>query len=166
MVAFSGSDPIGVLIGTKRPSGNSHPQDRRPPRPSAAGSWRASPRIARTKQRTPELGLRMALGAPAFSSVGLVVRHGLRLSAIGIGAGVVGALALTQAMRNLLVGVTPTDPLTFIAMLVFFGAIAAGASNMPARRAAPLDPNAVLRQEWLSTRAPVPGQARFLRDTD
>jgi putative ABC transport system permease protein len=108
----------------------------------------------------------MALGAPRILIVGLEVRHGLRLSAIGIGAGLVGALALTRAMRNMLVGVTPTDPLTFIAMLVFFGAIAAGASYMPARRAAALDPNAALRQEWLSTRALVPEQARFLRGTD
>jgi len=99
------------------------------------------------RQRTPELGVRMALGAPRSLIVRLVLRHGLRLSAIGVGAGLVGALALTQGMRHMLVGVAPTDPLTFIAMVAFFGAIAAAASYVPARRAAALDPNAALRQE-------------------
>jgi predicted permease len=99
------------------------------------------------RQRTPELGVRMALGAPRELIVRLVMRHGLRLSAIGVGAGLVGALALTQGMRNMLVGVAPTDPLTFIAMVAFFGAIATAASYMPTRRAAALDPNAALRQE-------------------
>jgi predicted permease len=99
------------------------------------------------RQRTPELGMRMVLGAPRSLILRLVMRHGLRLSAIGVGAGLVGALALTQGMRNILVGVAPTDPLTFIAMVAFFGAIAAAASYVPARRAAALDPNAALRQE-------------------
>ncbi len=99
------------------------------------------------RQRTPELGVRMALGAPRSLIVRLVMRHGFRLSAIGVGAGLVGALVLTQAMRHMLVGVAPTDPLTFIAMVAFFGAIAAAASYVPARRAAALDPNAALRQE-------------------
>jgi putative ABC transport system permease protein len=99
------------------------------------------------RHRTPELGVRMALGAPRSYIVRLVMRHGLRLSAIGVGAGLVGALALTQGMRNMLVGVAPTDPLTFIAMVAFFAAVAAAASYLPARRAAALDPNAALRQE-------------------
>jgi putative ABC transport system permease protein len=99
------------------------------------------------RHRTPELGVRMALGASRSLIVGLVMRHGLRLSAIGVGAGLVGALALTQGMRNMLVGVAPTDPLTFIAMVAFFGGIAAVASYVPARRAAALDPTAALRQE-------------------
>jgi putative ABC transport system permease protein len=99
------------------------------------------------RQRTPELGVRMALGAPRSLILRLVMRRGLRLSAIGVAAGLVGAIALTQGMRNMLVGVAPTDPLTLIAMVAFFGAIAAAASYVPARRAAALDPNAALRQE-------------------
>ena len=99
------------------------------------------------RHRTPEFGVRMAFGAPRRAILGLVMHHGLRLSAIGVGAGLVGALALTQGMRSLLVGVAPTDPLTFVAMTAFFGGIAAAASYVPARRAAALDPNAALRQE-------------------
>jgi putative ABC transport system permease protein len=99
------------------------------------------------KQRTAEIGLRMALGAGPGSIFQLVVSQGLRLSAAGIGLGIIGALALTQMMSSMLVGVKPTDPVTFGGMALFFFAIASLASWMPARRAAGLDPTVALREE-------------------
>jgi len=97
------------------------------------------------RQRTAEIGVRMALGAAPASIFGLVVGHGIRLSAVGIAVGVGVALGLTQAMTSMLVGVTATDPATFAAVAAVFLAIAAIASWMPARRAAGLDPTTALR---------------------
>jgi ABC-type antimicrobial peptide transport system permease subunit len=76
-----------------------------------------------------------------------VIGHGLRLSVIGVALGAAGALALTQGMRTMLVGVKPTDPITFISIAVLFMAIAGVSSWLPARRAAGLDPNVALREE-------------------
>ena len=98
-------------------------------------------------QRTPELGVRMALGAQSGNIFQLVVSTGLRLSAAGILIGIAAALALTRLMMSMLIEVKATDPLTFFAMAVFFFAIAAFASWLPARRAARLDPTEALRQE-------------------
>ena len=64
-------------------------------------------------QRTREFGIRMALGASAGDVVGMVIRHGLRLAAIGLGIGFAGALAVTRLMTTMLYGVRPTDPLVF-----------------------------------------------------
>jgi ABC-type antimicrobial peptide transport system permease subunit len=99
------------------------------------------------RQRTAEIGVRMALGAAPRSIFALIVGHGLRLSALGVGAGMLAALALTRAMTTMLVGIRPTDPLTFGAMIVLFAAIATVAGWLPARRAAALDPTAALREE-------------------
>ena len=99
------------------------------------------------RQRTAEIGVRMAFGANTSSIFQLVIGHGLRLSAIGIALGAVGALALTRGMKTMLVGVRPTDPLTFVAIGVLFMAVAAVSSWIPARRAAGLDPNVALRDE-------------------
>ena len=99
------------------------------------------------RMRTAEIGLRMAFGAQPVSIMQLVVGQGLRLSGLGILIGGVAALALTGAMRSLLVGVTPTDPLTFSAIVVLFVGIAILASWIPARRAAALDPTIALREE-------------------
>jgi len=99
------------------------------------------------RQRTAEIGVRMAFGANTSSIFQLVIGHGLRLSAIGVALGAVGALALTRGMKTMLVGVRPTDPLTFVAIGVLFMAIAAVSSWIPARRAAGLDPNVALREE-------------------
>jgi predicted permease len=99
------------------------------------------------RQRTAEIGVRMALGATPGGIFKLVVGHGLRLSLIGIAAGMVAAFGLTRAMTSMLVGVKATDPVTFAAMAVLFLIIAAVASGLPARRAAGLDPTIALREE-------------------
>src|SRR5438477_11468577 len=99
------------------------------------------------RQRTAEIGVRMAIGAAPARIFSLVVGDGIRLSAAGILLGFGGALGLTRVMTSMLVGVKPTDLATFavVAGLVF--AIAAVASWVPARRAAALDPTSALREE-------------------
>jgi putative ABC transport system permease protein len=99
------------------------------------------------RQRTAEIGLRMALGAAPASVFSLVVGHGLRLSAVGIGAGLVAAFSLTRVMGSMLVGVAPHDPMTFASIAVLFFVISAVACWLPARRAAGLDPTVALREE-------------------
>lgn len=99
------------------------------------------------RQRTSEIGVRMALGAGPSRIFGLVIGHGLRLSAAGIGLGMFAALGLTRVMSTMLVGVKPSDPLTYAAMAVLFFAIAAMACWVPGRRAAGLDPLVALRDE-------------------
>ena len=99
------------------------------------------------RQRTPEIGVRMALGAAPGSIFSLVVGQGLRLSAAGIALGLLAAFELTRAMTSMLVGVKPTDPATFVSMAALFFAIAAIASWLPAQRAARLDPTSALREE-------------------
>jgi putative ABC transport system permease protein len=86
------------------------------------------------RQRTAEIGMRMVFGARPGSIMNLIVGEGLRLSAAGIGVGLVAALAITRVMRSMLVGVTPTDPLTFVAIVLLFAAVAAAASWVPAMR--------------------------------
>jgi predicted permease len=98
------------------------------------------------RQRTAEIGVRMALGASPSTILRFVVGHGLRLSAAGIVVGFLAALALTRGMTTMLVGVRPTDPLTFAGMGVVFFVIAALSSWLPARRAAGLDPTQALRE--------------------
>jgi putative ABC transport system permease protein len=99
------------------------------------------------RQRTAEIGVRMAFGAPKSSIFQLVIGQGLRLSAIGIALGTAGALLLTRGMTTMLVGVRATDPITFVAIAGLFVVIAAVSSWLPARRAAALDPNVALREE-------------------
>ena len=99
------------------------------------------------RQRTAEIGVRVALGAAPASILQLVVGQGLRLSTAGIAAGLIAALALTRLMTGMLVGVKPTDPATFAGMAAIFLVIAAIASWLPARRAANLDPTVALREE-------------------
>jgi putative ABC transport system permease protein len=99
------------------------------------------------RQRTAEIGVRMAIGATPESVFKLVVGHGLRLSATGVAVGLVAAFGLTRAMTSMLVGVKATDPITFVAMAALFLIIAAAASGLPARRASGLDPTIALREE-------------------
>ncbi len=99
------------------------------------------------RQRTAEIGVRMALGATPRGIFKLVVGHGLRLSATGLAAGLVAAFGLTRAMTSMLVGVKATDPITFAAMAAIFLIIAVLAAGLPARRASALDPTIALREE-------------------
>ncbi len=99
------------------------------------------------RQRTAEIGVRMALGAAPFGIFRLIVGGGLQLSGAGIAIGVAAGLVLTRWINSLLVGVKPTDPLTFVVTAGLFLIIAALASWLPARRAAALDPTAALREE-------------------
>jgi|HubBroStandDraft_1064217.scaffolds.fasta_scaffold05121_2 predicted permease len=99
------------------------------------------------RQRTAEIGVRMALGSQPGGIFNLVVGQGLRLTAVGIAAGLVAAFVLTRLMATMLVGVKPTDPATFVTMAILFFLIAAVASWLPAWRAASVDPNAALRQQ-------------------
>jgi putative ABC transport system permease protein len=99
------------------------------------------------RQRMPEIGVRIALGATPAGIFKLVVGRGLLLSAAGVAGGFTAALVLTRAMSSMLVGVTATDPATFAAMIALFFLIAAVASWAPARRAAGLDPTTTLRME-------------------
>lgn len=98
-------------------------------------------------QRTREIGVRIALGAQASDIVGLVLREGMRLVAIGVGTGLVVALVGTRLIRGMLYGLSPLDPVTFAGVAGLFVAIAALASFLPARRAARLDPVDALRTE-------------------
>jgi len=97
--------------------------------------------------RTAEIGVRMALGAGPASIFGMVIGQGLRLSGLGIGAGLVAALGLTRLMTTMLVGVKATDPVTFVAMAGLFVGIAAVSAWVPARRAASMDPTVGLRDD-------------------
>jgi putative ABC transport system permease protein len=99
------------------------------------------------RQRTAEIGVRMAFGAEQGGIFRMMVGLGLRLSALGLVGGVAAALALTGAMRSMLVGVEPTDPVTFAAMALGFLVIAVVACGVPALRAARLDPMVALREE-------------------
>jgi len=99
------------------------------------------------RQRTAEIGVRIALGAAPATIFGTVVGQGLRLSLVGIAVGLVASFALTRVMASMLVGVKPTDPATFAAMALVFLTVAAFASWLPARRAAALDPSNALREE-------------------
>jgi predicted permease len=98
-------------------------------------------------RRTHEIGIRMALGAQAADVIKLVVRQGMVLACAGVGAGVLGALALTRMMSGLLYGIRPTDPLTFVLVGLGLSLVAAIASFIPAYRAAKFDPMVALRYE-------------------
>jgi len=99
------------------------------------------------RQRTAEIGVRMALGAAPSRIFRLMVGKGLNLSVIGIAIGVVGAFALTRVLTSMLVEVKPTDPVTFVSVAALFLFIAVLASWLPALRAAGLDPTTALRTE-------------------
>jgi putative ABC transport system permease protein len=98
-------------------------------------------------RRRREIGIRIALGAQRGRVMQLVLGEGLRLAIIGIVAGLFGALAVVRVMRDLLYGVSPTDPATFIAMALLLGVVALLACWIPARRAARVDPMTALRSQ-------------------
>ncbi len=98
-------------------------------------------------QRRHEIGVRMALGAGRREVLGLVLRQGVSMSAIGIAAGIAGALAVTRLLSNLLYGVRAADPITFAAVSLLLGLVVLAACYVPARRAVRVDPLVALRWE-------------------
>ena len=98
-------------------------------------------------ERMQEMGIRMALGAARTDIVGMVLRQGLLLAAIGIAIGLAAALALTRLMESLLYRVSVTDPLTFGGGALLFTVVALAASYLPALRATRVDPATTLRGE-------------------
>ena len=99
------------------------------------------------RQRTAEIGVRVALGATRRSVFGLVIGHGMKLSALGLAIGLIAAVGLTRSLTTMLVGVRPTDVATYVAITVLFVAVALVSCAVPARRAAMLDPTKALRSE-------------------
>lgn len=98
-------------------------------------------------QRTRELGIRLALGAPRRDVLRLVLGQGTRLILTGLVLGLLGSLALTHVLKSLLYGVAPNDPVTLAVVAVLLGAVALLASYLPARRATLIDPLTALREE-------------------
>jgi putative ABC transport system permease protein len=96
-------------------------------------------------QRTQEIGVRMALGASHFKVLEMVTRESVLLTLPGLMLGIVAAVVALQFFRSMLVGVSPTDPLTFVGASVFLIAVALLASYIPARRALQIDPMIALR---------------------
>jgi putative ABC transport system permease protein len=98
-------------------------------------------------ERTREIGIRMALGATARDVLALIARQALGMISIGLTIGLAGALALTQVIKSALVGVTPTDPATYVVVAVGLVLIALLACFIPTRRAVSVDPTLALRYE-------------------
>jgi ABC-type antimicrobial peptide transport system permease subunit len=99
------------------------------------------------EQRSHEIGIRMALGAEENSMVGMIVRDGMKLAAIGLVLGLGAAYGLNQFLGKLLFGVRATDPTTYVIVAVVLGSVAFIASYIPAKRAAKVDPIIALRYE-------------------
>src|SRR5262249_19843618 len=98
-------------------------------------------------QRMHEIGVRMAIGAKPFDIVAMILRQGMLLALVGVALGLAGALAPARAVKNLLFGVAPDDPATFVTVAVVLGFAALAACYTPARRAARVDPLLALRTE-------------------
>jgi len=98
-------------------------------------------------ERTREIGVRLALGAQRGAVSRLVMKQGLKLASVGVAMGLLASIVLTRLMKNLLFGVSATDPLTFAMIALLLVAVALLACWIPARRAAKVDPMVALRCE-------------------
>jgi len=98
-------------------------------------------------QRTREIGIRMALGAQPGQVRSLIVRNSMRIVGLGLIVGVLATPLLTRALQTLLFGISPTDPGTFVIVLLVFSVVAMLASLIPANRATRVDPMRALRSE-------------------
>ena len=99
------------------------------------------------RQRVREIGIRMALGAPARGLLGMIVIEGLKPTVIGVGLGLVLAAALVRVMATLLFGVSQYDPGTFSVVVLLMLAVGVIATLVPAYRATRVDPIVTLRSE-------------------
>jgi len=98
-------------------------------------------------QHTPEIGVRLALGASGADILKLVLGRGMTLAFLGVGLGALGSLALTRLMSSLLFGISATDPATFAGAALLLTALALLACYLPARRAVRVDPTIAMRYE-------------------
>jgi putative ABC transport system permease protein len=98
-------------------------------------------------QRTHEVGVRLALGAQPHDILQLALGEGMRIVAIGMLAGLVGAAIMTRLFRSMLFGIGPADPATFAAVAAILGGVAFIACYIPAQRATRVDPLVALREE-------------------
>lgn len=98
-------------------------------------------------QRTPEIGVRMALGAQARQVQWMILKLGLVQLALGLTLGLAGALALSRVLQGIIVGISPTDLITFATIAVLLTIVSVVACLLPARRATRVDPLVALRAE-------------------
>jgi putative ABC transport system permease protein len=98
-------------------------------------------------QRTHEIGIRMALGGQREDILRLILRHGTKLTLVGVAIGVAATLGLSRFLSSLLYGVKPTDPLTFLGVTIMLVLVTLLACYIPARRAMRVDPIVALKYE-------------------
>ena len=98
-------------------------------------------------RRTGEIGLRMALGALPAHVLAMILRESIVLVCVGVALGLAGAAAASRLVTTMMFGLSPTDPLTYVAVALLLIAVAIAASVLPARRASRVDPMTALRAE-------------------